>query len=615
MFKGITAKMMAAIVLSVLGTAIALTAISSLLVTYTLRLSLRTRLDETAKLIGESLNGRLRQLGLRTDLNAQDENFQTSFAFREVEQQRLQQDLTQRLDKLGGVAALVTDAEGKPVASVAKADWKPELLNASQSFSQARKSDKLELSVENLGGRLVFAASAPIKRYGEQTLGYLTMASLVDESVLQQLKQASGAELMAVVDGKPIASTLPATIDAGHLRQLDDELKKTKGVLPLEGTSWGGGSAVASAMPLFVGDKIQGALVFALSARDAKALQSRILSAAVVLSIITLGLSALLGLLLARRIANPIVEIEQSFHQIAASGDLSMRITKTYPDEVGRMASSFNDMQHKVEELHGRVVAAEARMRDELKMAAAVQEMLLPTSIIDGARCQIASHLQTSTETGGDWYTIIHVPETHLTTCIIADVTGHGAPAALVTAILHGFFKAVRDEITRSEPAEWEASVQRMLARLNQTVIESTRRSLVCSLFLLTFDHRTLRARYANAGHVAPVLLRMTDGKPQVTIISTPPSSLIGDLDAPQFVTGEMTFHPNELFLLYTDGLIECTNRGNEMYGFRRLRKFLSQIAHQDARSVRDLVLNDALTFFGDMPFADDITLVVGKVR
>jgi serine phosphatase RsbU (regulator of sigma subunit) len=614
-FKGITAKMMAAIVLSVLGTAIALTAISSVLVTYTLRVGLRTRLDETSKLLSEALSGRLRQLGIRTDIDAQDENFQTSFAFRDVERQRLQRDLGERLGKLGGAMGLITDADGASVASADKtAGGDGDPLAHSRALDRARKSDKQALAMEAIGGRLLFVAASPIKRYGEQTLGYLAMASAVDEPVLQQIKEASGADVMLVVNGKPVAQTAALGGAVDRLAAIERELRGRKGAAPLEG-SWGGDELLMSAMPLRAGDELQATLLYALSARDAHALQSRILTAALSLSIITLGLSGVLGLLLARRIANPIIEIEQSFHQIAASGDLSRRITKTYPDEVGRMASSFNDMQQKVEQLHQRVVTAEERMRGELKMAAAVQEMLFPTTVIDGARCQIASNVQTSTETGGDWYAIIHAPEAHLTTCIIADVTGHGAPAALVTAILHGYFKATQDELSRLGPAEWEPGVQRILQRLNQLLIESTRRSLVCSLFLLSFDHRTLTARYANAGHVAPVLVRTVDGKPQVTVISTPPSPLIGDLDDPAFVTGELAMHPEELFILYTDGLIECTNQQHEMYGFRRLRKRLVQLGHHDARSVRDLVLEDALAFFGDMRHADDITLLVGRVR
>jgi serine phosphatase RsbU (regulator of sigma subunit) len=250
-------------------------------------------------------------------------------------------------------------------------------------------------------------------------------------------------------------------------------------------------------------------------------------------------------------------------------------------------------------------------MRDELKMASVVQEMLLPTTTIDGTRCQWSCHSQPSTETGGDWFTIVHSPEMLTTTAVIADVTGHGAPAALVTAIVHGFFKATHDRIAKLSAADWQPAIDEMLRTLNRTVIEATRGTLTSSLSLLTFDHRTLKARYVNAGHHAAVLVSTQ----QVTTVSCPPSSMIGDIEQPNFTWGELQMQPQQLILLYTDGLIECTNTAQEMYGFKRLRKLLTSVANRDARSVRDLIIENAASFYGDMPRADDITVIVGSVR
>jgi serine phosphatase RsbU (regulator of sigma subunit) len=606
-FEGITLKMTGAITAAVLGTAIALTLITSVLVSYTLRLSLKSRAVETAKILRQGIDSELRQLAIRTDILEQDEDFRKFYAVRAADPDELQQEFERQLKRANATMGVVIDVDGKAATSGDGAK-----LTASVAGTQVRALKQPVSTVETFGDAVYLLSAAPMKYGEDQTLAYLVLASPLGQPVLRQLREASGADLILVHHGAVLLSTI--NVAGGQaLAQLDQQLQKDDlvEVNGLEGSE----PLLASAIALRAADKLEAALVLALSSKDMKSLQRRMLGASLGLALLTMVLSGLLGLFIARRIADPIVEIEQSFREIAASGDLSRRITKSYGDEVGRMADSFNQMQGQIEQLHDRVVTAEQRMRDELKMASAVQEMLFPTTVVDGARCQIASHVQTSTETGGDWYAIIHAPERHLTTCIIADVTGHGAPAALVTAILHGFFKATQDELSRLSAAEWEAGVQKILLRLNQTVIESTRRSLVCSLLILTFDHQTLSARYANAGHVSPVLIKTVDGKPQVTIISTPPSSLIGDLDAPKFVTGELTMRPEDMFLLYTDGLIECTNRGGEMYGFRRLRKFLGQMAHQDARTARDLVLKDALGFFGDMPNADDITVVVGRVR
>lgn len=613
MFKGIKLKMTAAIVAAVLVTAAALTVITSFLVAYTFKLSLKSHADETSKILAEAIAGRERPLAVRAEVVAGDGDFQTAYSFRVNELEALHKDLAERIAKASVSLGAVVELDGKLITSVeAKGQTaKASALAQSLALKKVRETDQTQTTVERFGGRTFFVTAVPIKRYGQQTLGYLAFASQFDDKLLGQLKEASGADILVVADAAVESGT--ATLDRGQsaLASLSSRLGGQETLAEVEGLASAGEPLLAWALPLRAGGKLQAALVFALSAKDANALQARILRVSLGLALLTTLVSGLLGLLIARRVADPIVEIEHGFREIAASGDLSRRIGKSYPDEVGRLVDSFNYMQNQVEQLHARVVTAEQRMRDELKMASVVQEMLLPTTTVDGTRCQWASHSQPSTETGGDWFTIIHSPEQLTTTAVIADVTGHGAPAALVTAILHGFFKASHDRIANLSFDNWQPTIDEILRTLNRTVIEATRGTLTSSLSLLTFDHRTLAARYVNAGHHAAVLVTAQ----QVVTVSCPPSSMIGDIEQPNFTWGELKMSPQQLILLYTDGLIECTNTAQEMYGFKRLRKLLGSVANRDARSVRDLIVENAAAFYGDMPRADDITVIVGSVR
>jgi serine phosphatase RsbU (regulator of sigma subunit) len=513
---------------------------------------------------------------------------------------------------------IVADLDGNVVTGAQNKDAKPrnEPLKASIALAEVRAANKSIMTVEAFGDEFYSVAAIPIQRYGVQTLGYLVVAAVFDKALLDQLKTASGADILLVQDGVVRAGSATLERGADKLKAVTEHLKPSEKFLPVNGlVAAGGASLLGWANPIVAGDKVQGAVLLALSAKENSRLQRELLGSSLMFTLVITFIAGLMGLLIARRIADPIVEIEYSFREIAASGDLSRRIDKPYKDEVGLMAQSFNQMQHHIEQLHTRVLAAEQRMRDELKTAAAVQEMLFPSTAIDGARCQFASHSQASSETGGDWYTIIHSPRQQVTTVIVSDVTGHGAAAALVTAIFHGFFKATEEEISNLTEANWKAGIDTILKRLNRALIESTRRALVSSLFLLTFDHRTMRARYVNAGHLAPILVQSTKGKNQVGILATAPSALIGDVDDPGFSWGEHQFQPEQLFMLYTDGLVECTNANHEMYGFKRLRVLLEKVGHQDARTVRDRIISNALEFFGDMTHADDITIIVGRTR
>jgi serine phosphatase RsbU (regulator of sigma subunit) len=616
MFKGIKFKMTSAIISAVLTTASLLTVVSTLLVSYTLKLTVRSRAVEMSKILSEAITGRQRQLSLRGEMVTQDNDFLTNFAFREDERERLHKDLSERLLKMNACLGVVFELDGKLATSAQnKCNVDPQLLLSSVALKQARQSSATSSTIENLGGRLLLISVVPIKRYEVQTLGYLATGVPFDKLIFEQLKSAAGAEVFGVVDGVVRDGTSPIVGGQELLKPLTTSATSNE-LITVEGLLGPGGTPLlAWAVPLKAGDKPQGALVFALSGKDASTLQRKLLSASLGFTILFTLLSGVLGLIIAGRVSRPIVEIEYSFREIAASGDLSRRITEGYSDEVGQMATSFNLMQEQIERLHVRVVEAERRMHNELMMASSVQEMLFPATTIDGARCQFASHSQTSSETGGDWCTIIHAPDVHNTTAIVSDVTGHGAAAALVTAILHGFFKATQDEITRLPASHWREGIESVLKRLNNTIIESTRGSLVSSLFLFSFDHKTLRAQYVNAGHLAPLIASPEGKGSKVGILASPPSVLLGDMANPFFSWGEIQFQPGQLFLLYTDGLIECTNAQQEMYGFRRLRAVLSGVYREDARTVRDRVLSEAKTFFGDHPPNDDITIIVGRTR
>jgi serine phosphatase RsbU (regulator of sigma subunit) len=605
---GIKLKLTLAVVLSVVLTAAALTIITNILVSLTFELSLKERAQSTSAMITQALDASRRHLREEVDVLVKSDQFRDDITFKSWDH------VNSSLEKLRGEAhnggAVVVFLKNQ-VAQAGGESVPAQSLLKSSARAGAESGGKTQDDIETIDGKTLQVVATPIVLL-DQTMGQLLAGSPIDASVLTALKDASGSDVLLVRGGHVSAGTMQLD-DDNLLADLDGRLGA--GMIQLDGLRAHGQPLLGGALPLTSNGKLQAALVFALSAKEATAIRKRVTVASIGLGILITVLCGLLGLFIATRISNPIVAIDRSFREIAASGDLSRRITEPYSDEVGRMAASFNQMQSQIEQLHARVVDAEHRMRDELKMASVVQEMLFPTTTVDGSRCTFASHSQTSTETGGDWFTIIDSPEQLTTTVVIADVTGHGVGAALVTAILHGFFKAMRATIAQARGETWRPTIESILHTLNQTVIESTRHSLTTSLSLYTFDHRTLRASYVNAGHLAAVLVAPVGGRAQVTTASCPPSSMIGDIDRPNLAWGELQFQPGQLWLLYTDGLVECTNAAQEMYGYKRMRKCLLQTGISDARAVRDQVLGDALAFFGDMPPADDITLIVGSVR
>jgi phosphoserine phosphatase RsbU/P len=255
------------------------------------------------------------------------------------------------------------------------------------------------------------------------------------------------------------------------------------------------------------------------------------------------------------------------------------------------------------------------RMRDELEMASAIQGMLVPSGPFDGEHIQLASRLEACTEIGGDWVSISHSPDLSMTTAIVADVSGHGAPAALVTAILHGFFAGLGDEMWAADFATWQTNVGTVLTRLNDAITRSTNGQLNATLSMLCFEHGTRKARCVSAGHPSPLLITPGIDKATVTSFAMGPSALLGSQPAPTFAWREVQLHSGQAFLLFTDGVIEAQDRAQRQFGARRLSQALAKVNGAPTAQIVEAVLSDIRAFAGGTPLADDLTLVAGRVR
>src|SRR5207247_197785 len=113
--------------------------------------------------------------------------------------------------------------------------------------------------------------------------------------------------------------------------------------------------------------------------------------------------------------------------------------------EIGVLTGSFNKLLGQLQEAHDKLSASERRMKEELKDAQTVQEMLFPERSVQYGRLKLASFIDASTETGGDWFGYGKSEGGSNVTVLIGDVTGHGMPAALITAIANGFFTGIQE--------------------------------------------------------------------------------------------------------------------------------------------------------------------------
>jgi serine phosphatase RsbU (regulator of sigma subunit) len=309
------------------------------------------------------------------------------------------------------------------------------------------------------------------------------------------------------------------------------------------------------------------------------------------------------------RIARPLKALAARADQIAR-GDLSTRVEVDSPDEIGMLAENFNYMADQLQVLLAET-AAKAVLEKELELASTIQETLVPSSeIIEHGPVKVAGHFQPATQCGGDWWAVHELPGDKVLV-IIGDVTGHGVPAAMITAAA----KAACDVGRLLEGARLTPS--RLLELMNHAIFESARRKFVMTCFASIIDTRTRTISYANAGHNFPYLYRnpnsLQQGEAEFTVLMSRGNRL-GDIPDSTFAESTQQLRAGDKLVFFTDGLIECENAANEEYGEKRLRLAIRQSADQPPKGMRDAMMQQAAQFYADRPRKDDITLVVAHI-
>jgi sigma-B regulation protein RsbU (phosphoserine phosphatase) len=250
---------------------------------------------------------------------------------------------------------------------------------------------------------------------------------------------------------------------------------------------------------------------------------------------------------------------------------------------------------------HTRLVAVNEVLDKELRVVGEIQQSLLPKTLPKVPGLELAAHYRTSQRAGGDYYDAFDCGG-----CwgfMIADVSGHGAPAAVIMAVTHAI--AHLHPGKGAPPGELLGFVNSTLAR-RYTVENGS----FVTAFYGSYDLASRKLRYARAGHNPPRLLR--DGKIM---------SLEGKGSPPLGITAEVTYpesseilRSGDLLLLYTDGITEARNGEAEMFGVDRLDQAILN-GPATAQETVDRVLAKLSEFTGDDPPMDDQTLLAVAVK
>ncbi len=239
---------------------------------------------------------------------------------------------------------------------------------------------------------------------------------------------------------------------------------------------------------------------------------------------------------------------------------------------------------------------AKQRLEEELSLAHAIQEKLLPREMPNFAGCVVGTFHIPTKQVGGDYFDVIKLSEERI--CVaIADVSGKGFPAALLMANLQSAFRALMatdlklDEITE---------------RLNNIVYDNTDFDRFITFFAALYDSSEKSITYINAGHNYPFLMK-SDGR---EIRLEKGGLMLGVLPNVRYQTGREDIDDGDFLYMFTDGVNEALNSQGDQFTEERISDLLKLNAGLRADEILDTIRREVAAFVGDAPQSDDITQV-----
>jgi serine phosphatase RsbU (regulator of sigma subunit) len=351
---------------------------------------------------------------------------------------------------------------------------------------------------------------------------------------------------------------------------------------------------------------LEGELKQALSASEDRARESR--ERVWLVGLIVLAIGVLAAAIQGVRLARPVKALTVQASRIAA-GDLGTRVPEGRGDELGVLARTFNFMTEQIVHLlHEQ--ANKASLEREMELARQVQQAMLPPTALDhhGA-FKVVGTCMPASQCGGDWWMYRKLPGGRML-LVIGDATGHGIHSAMIAATARGAVEALGILDDR------HLTPEHVLRAIDQAIRMVGEHNVLMTAFAAIFDSERAMLSYANAGQNFPYVIKLGQTRvlENASIIAASGNPL-GDRNiAVEIRKGTLQLRPGDLFVCFTDGVVERANPAGKLFGDRRLRSALTGQPLPDGQALvqlRDMVLA-ALDRYaeGRMP-EDDITFVL----
>jgi sigma-B regulation protein RsbU (phosphoserine phosphatase) len=240
------------------------------------------------------------------------------------------------------------------------------------------------------------------------------------------------------------------------------------------------------------------------------------------------------------------------------------------------------------------------RLAEELRSAGEMQRLLLPRTLPGNGSLTFAAYYKTSLHAGGDYYDVITL-DTGRVGVFVADVSGHGARAAIIMAMMRTLLHSSNSPL--EDPARVLDGMNHHFAYLRET-------SLFATALYAVIDPAVARMQIACAGHPPPLLLR--EGQP-ISPLSCDTTFPLFMFDLKSVPVSDHELRPGDRLVFYTDGITERQTISRDMFGLERLIETLARYAASDPEHLLGHVIEEVESFADGHEPEDDQTLLLAS--
>ncbi|MBU1055709.1 MAG: SpoIIE family protein phosphatase [Proteobacteria bacterium] len=272
--------------------------------------------------------------------------------------------------------------------------------------------------------------------------------------------------------------------------------------------------------------------------------------------------------------------------------------------EVGLLAESFNFMKDSLK-IHIQdlleATAAKKSFESELNIARDIQMGFLPKDFNpfpDIPEFDLYAFIKPAKEVGGDLYDFYRIDDERI--CfVLGDVSGKGVPASLFMAVTMTLIKMT---------AAKGLSPDLILQEVNSQLSRDNEANMFVTLFCGILNIRTGELWYANGGHNPPVLLQKNG---EAVFLEGTDGVLLGAMDGIEYEMKKIRLDAGEGLFIYSDGITEAMDEKENLYSEERLLELFKSMEPLPSSQVVDVVISSVLSFAGQAPQTDDITVMM----